>query len=79
VSLPLPAARPVLSYPLRLLLFGVASAVGVLAAFGWSLDASDWVYNNLLQLFVDPRIQVASLPAAVSLGFLVGFAHVFRI
>jgi hypothetical protein len=64
---------------MRLLLFGGAAAVGVLAAFGWSLDASDWVYNNLVQLFIDPRVQVASLPAAVFLGFLVGFAHVFRI
>jgi hypothetical protein len=79
VSLPLAAAPRGMSLQMRLLLFGVAAAVGVLAAFGWSLDASDWAYNNLLQLFVDPRIQVASLPLAVFLGFLVGFAHVFRI
>ena len=72
-------ARPALTFPMRLLLFGAATAMGVLAAFGWSLDVSDWAYNNLLQLFIDPRIQVASLPLAVILGFLVGFAHVFRI
>ena len=79
MSFSLSEARPILTFPMRLLVFGVSVGVGALAAFGWSLDASDWAYNNLLQLFIDPRIQVASLPVAVFLGFLVGFAHVFRI
>ena len=79
MNLPISAPRPSLTTPVRLLLFGASAAVGVLAAFGWSLDASDWAYNSLLQLFIDPRVQVASLPVAVFLGVLIGLAHVFRI
>jgi hypothetical protein len=75
----MPAPRPALTIPVRLLLLGVAAAVGVLAAFGWSLDASDVPYNFLLRPFLTPGFQVASLGVAVVLGFVVGLGHVFRI
>ena len=79
MSAALSAAPRRLSYPMRWLIFSLAAAVGVLGALGWSIDLSDLPYNFLLQAFLDPGFQVASLGVAVVLGFVLGFSHIFRI
>lgn len=81
MSLPLStvSAPRLLSVPTRWLIFGGAAGVGVLGAFGWSLDLSDWLYNSFLGTFVNPGARVEAMAAGVGLAFLVGFAHVFRI
>ncbi len=79
MSMLLSVVRSPKSVPMRLLLFGLAAAVGVLGAYGWSIELSDLVYDAVLQPFVDPGFQVASLGVAVVLGFVLGFAHIVRI
>jgi len=64
---------------MRLLLFGLSAAFGALGAYGWNIELSDLPYNFLLQAFLDPSFQVASLGVAVVLGFVLGFSHIFRI
>jgi cytochrome c biogenesis protein CcdA len=64
---------------MRWLLFGVAAAAGTLGGYGWSLELSDVPYDALLQAFLEPGFQVASLSLAVALGFTLGFAHIVRI
>ena len=79
MSMPLVAARPTLGIPMRLLLFGLAAGLGTLGGYGWSLELSDVPYDALLQVFLEPGFQVASLALAVTLGFTLGFAHIVRI
>src|SRR3954454_6711948 len=79
MSMPLAAARSSIGIPTRLLLFGLAAGAGTLAGYGWSLELSDLPYDALLQAFLEPGFQVASLTLAVALGFTLGFAHIFRI
>jgi hypothetical protein len=62
-----------------LLLFGLAAGMGALSGYGWSLELSDLPYDAMLQAFLEPGFQVASLALAVALGFTLGFAHIFRI
>lgn len=68
-----------LSVPLRLLLFVLAAGLGALGGYGWSLELSDLPYDAMLQFFLEPGFQVASLAVAVALGFTLGFAHIFRV
>lgn len=77
--MPAGAVVPSVSVPKRVLLFGLAAGVGTLAGYGWSLELSDLPYDALLQMFLEPGFQVASLTIAVALGFTLGFAHIFRI
>lgn len=79
MATPLSAVRSPVSMSMRLLLFGLAAGMGTLVGYGWSLEVSDLVYDALLQAFVDPGFTLASLAVAVTLGFTLGFAHVFRI
>lgn len=79
MSMPLAAARSSLSIPVRLLLFGLAAGLGTLGGYGWSLELSDVPYDAMLQVFLEPGFQVASLALAVTLGFTLGFAHIVRI
>ena len=65
--------------PMRVLLFGLAAGAGTLGGYGWSLELSDLPYDAMLQAFLEPGFQVASLALAVALGFTLGFAHIFRI
>ena len=73
------AAPRRLTFPMRLLLFAVPTAVGFLGGFGWNVELTDVPYNFLLQPFLDPGFQIASLGVAVVLGFVLGFGHIFRI
>ena len=68
-----------LSTPVRLLLFALAAGMGTLGGYGWSLELSDVPYDAMLQVFLEPGFQVASLALAVALGFTLGFAHIVRI
>jgi cytochrome c biogenesis protein CcdA len=79
VSMPLAAVRSSIGAPLRLLLFGLAAGLGTLSGYGWSLELSDVPYDAMLQFFLEPGFQVASLALAVALGFTLGFAHIVRI
>jgi sulfite exporter TauE/SafE len=79
MSVPLVAARASLSVPVRLLLFVLAAGVGMVGGYGWSLELSDLPYDAMLQFFLEPGFQVASLALAVTLGFTLGFAHIVRI
>jgi len=77
--MPLAAVRSSMGIPVRLLLFGLAAGAGTLGGYGWSLELSDLPYDAMLQAFLEPGFQVASLTLAVALGFTLGFAHIFRI
>jgi hypothetical protein len=73
------AVRPTLSAPRRLVLFGVAVALGAIAGSAWSVEASAWAYNGLIRLFADPALQIASLGMGVGVAFLLGLVHIFAI
>lgn len=75
----LSSASAPLSTPVRLLLFALAAGMGTLGGYGWSLELSDVPYDAMLQVFLEPGFQVASLALAVALGFTLGFAHIVRI
>jgi hypothetical protein len=79
VSMPLASVRPSIGIPMRLFLFGLAAGAGIVAGYGWSLELSDVPYDALLQVFLGPGFQIASLTVAVALGFTLGFAHIFRV
>ena len=79
MSLPLTAVHPTMSVPKRLLLFVLAAITGALGGYGWNLELSDIPYHALLQAFLDPAFQIESLTVAIALGFISGFAHIFRI
>ena len=66
--------------PERLALFALAVGMGTVAGIAWGTSAGpDWAYWGFLQLFVDPRAQIASLGVGLSLGFLAGFIHIARV
>ena len=75
MSLALSAPPRLLTFPGRLLLFGVAAAVGFLGGYGFPVEASIWVYNVLLETFVNPSARIESMAMGVGLGFLIGFIH----
>jgi cytochrome c biogenesis protein CcdA len=79
VSMPVTAVRPMMRVPMRLLLFGLAAGLGTVGGYGWSLELSDVPYDALAQAFLEPGFQVAGLTVAVAMGFILGFAHIFRI
>ena len=74
-----PATRAPMSVSKRLLLFAAAVALGVSGGTGWPVEASGWAYEGLLQLFVGPGFQIASLAVAVGAGFALGLVHVTAI
>jgi hypothetical protein len=63
----------------RWLLFGAAVLLGATAGTGWPLEASVWTYEGLLQIYAAPGFQIASLAAAVGLGFVLGLVHITSI
>jgi hypothetical protein len=63
----------------RWLLFGAAVILGASAGTGWPLEASVWTYEGLLQIVAAPGFQIASLAAAVGLGFVLGLVHITSI
>ncbi len=66
--------------PERLALFVLAVGTGTLAGIAWGTSVGpDWAYWGVLQLFLDPRAQIASLGVGLSLGFLAGFIHIVRV
>lgn len=74
------SARLERKIPERLALFAVAVAAGTLAGIAWGTSAGpDWAYWGFLQLFLDPRAQIASLGVGLALGFLAGFVHIVRV
>ena len=79
MSLALPAARAPLSVPKRWLLFGAAAVLGFLGGYGWSVEASVWVYNLLLETFVNPSAPIEPMAMGIGLGFLLGFIHISAI
>ena len=64
--------------PRRLALFGLALGLGTLAGIIWATFAADWAYWGFLELFLDPRAQIANLGFGLALGFLAGFVHIVR-
>jgi cytochrome c biogenesis protein CcdA len=62
----------------RLALFGLAVTLGVLIGVAWVAIAADWAYWGFLQLFLDPRAQIANLGFGLAIGFLAGFVHIVR-
>ena len=79
MALSVPATRAPLSSSRRLALFTAAAAAGFVGGSAWSVEASAWVYNGLIQLFTDPAIQIASLGMAIGVGFLLGLVHITAI
>jgi hypothetical protein len=74
------SARLERKIPERLALFALAVAAGTLAGIAWGTSAGpDWAYWGFLQLFLDPRAQIASLGVGLALGFLAGFVHIVRV
>lgn len=66
--------------PQRLAVFALAVGTGTLAGIAWGASAGpDWAYWGFLQLFVDPRAQIASLGVGLALGFMAGFIHIVRV
>jgi len=63
----------------RLAVFALAVGFGTLAGIAWGTSAGpDWAYWGFLQLFIDPRAEIASLGFGLALGFLVGVGHIVR-
>jgi hypothetical protein len=80
VSLTLSARLEGKRVPWRAALFGFALIMGILVGTAWGTSAGpDWAYWGFLQLFLDPRVQIASLGVGASLGFLAGFIHIARL
>ena len=75
MSLALSAPPRLLTFPGRLLLFGVVAAVGFLGGYNFPVEASIWVYNAVLTIFVDPGARIEPMAMGVGLGFLIGFIH----
>ena len=74
------SARVEKRVPERLALFALAVGAGTLAGIAWGTSVGpDWAYWGVLQLFLDPRAQIASLGVGLSLGFLAGFIHIVRV
>jgi hypothetical protein len=74
------SARLERKIPERLALFALAVAAGTLAGIAWGTSAGpEWAYWGFLQLFLDPRAQIASLGVGLTLGFLAGFIHIVRV
>jgi hypothetical protein len=74
------SARQERKIPQRLALFALAVGIGTLAGIAWGTSVGpDWAYWGVLQLFLDPRAQIASLGVGLSLGFLAGFIHIVRV
>ena len=77
LALSIPTWRKI---PQRLALFALAVGLGTAAGIAWGTSAGpDWAYWGFLQLFLDPRAQIASLGFGVALGFLTGFIHLVRV
>jgi len=74
------SARLERKIPERLALFALAVGTGTLAGIAWGTSAGpDWAYWGFLQLFLDPRAQIASLGVGLALGFLAGLIHIVRV
>jgi hypothetical protein len=65
--------------PGRLSLFGAAAVLGALGGIYWNRGAAGDAYYGLLQVFLDPRAQIAGLGIRLALAFLAGFVHVVQI
>ena len=75
MDVPLSAARPGMTVPMRTLLFGLATLLGFLVGIGWNVDAANWAYNLLPATFADPGAPIGHLAVGVVLGFLLGLIH----
>jgi hypothetical protein len=53
----------------------VVAAVGFLGGYNFPVEASIWVYNAVLTIFVDPGARIEPMAMGVGLGFLIGFIH----
>ena len=74
------SARAAVGVPRRLALFAVAVGLGTAVGIAWGTSAGpDWAYWGFLQLFLDPRAQIAGLGVGVALGFLAGAVHIVRV
>src|SRR6266542_2016507 len=65
--------------PGRLSLFGAAVVLGALGGIYWNRGAAGDAYYGFLQVFLDPRAQIAGLGIGIALAFLAGFVHVVQI
>ena len=65
--------------PGRLSLFGAAAVLGALGGIYWNRGAAGDAYYGFLQVFLDPRAQIAGLGIGIALAFLAGFVHVVQI
>lgn len=79
MSVALSAIRPGMSTATRVLLLGVAVAVGFIAGITWRLEISAWAYDGFINLFADPGIQITSMAMGVGVAYLVGFVHITTI
>jgi ABC-type transporter Mla maintaining outer membrane lipid asymmetry permease subunit MlaE len=74
------STRTAAGAPQRLALFAVAVGLGTAVGIAWGTSGGpDWTYWGFLQLFLDPRAQIAGLGVGVALGFLAGAVHVVRV